>query len=80
VTLVWAVPAVAAALATAWVLARARALEDAVSDLAVEARALRRMRAPLAGIRRAMADTDALAAEFRAEHAPDDRESRGDSG
>ena len=77
-TLVWAVPALAAALATALVLAWARALEDAVAELAGEARELRRLRAPLAEIRRATADTDALVTEFRVEHAPDGEEPPGD--
>lgn len=78
-TLVWAVPVVAAALAMAWLLARARALEDAVTDLGGEARELHRLRAPLAEIRRATADTDALVSEFREAHAADAEESPGDS-
>ena len=78
-TLVWAVPVVAAALAMAWLLARARALEDAVTDLATEARELHRLRAPLAEIRRATADTDALVGDFRAAHAGDGQEASDDS-
>jgi hypothetical protein len=79
VTLVWAVPVVAAALAMAWLLARARALEDAVTDLATEARELHRLRAPLAEIRRAADDTDALVTDFRVAHAADAEEPSGDS-
>jgi hypothetical protein len=77
---VWAVPVMAAALAMAWLLARARALEDAATGLAVEVRELRRLRAPLAGVRRATADTNALVTEFRAAHAPDAEEAPGDPG
>ena len=65
VTLLWAVPVVAAALATALLVARARAVEDACVDLAGEVAALRRGAAPLAAVRDATADTDALVAEFR---------------
>jgi hypothetical protein len=78
VTIVWAVPVIAAALAMAWLLTRARALEDEVAGLAVDVRELRRLRAPLAGIRRATADTDALAADFRDAHALGDQERSGD--
>jgi hypothetical protein len=79
VTLVWAVPVVAAALAMAWLLTRARALEEAVTDLAGEARELHRLRVPLAEIRRATADTDALVTDFREAHATDGEEAPGDS-
>lgn len=79
-TLVWAVPVIAAALAMAWLLRRARPVEDEVAGLAAEVRELRRLRAPLAGIRRATADTDALAADFREAHASGDQEPPGDSG
>ena len=78
-TLVWAVPVVAAALAMAWLLARARALEDAVTDLAGEARELHRLRAPLADVRRATVDTDALVTDFREAHAADAEEASDDS-
>jgi hypothetical protein len=56
VTLVWAVPA------------GARALEAAAGDLAAEVAELRRLRSPLAEVRRATADTDARVEEFRAAH------------
>jgi hypothetical protein len=69
VTLVWAVPVVAAALAMVWLLTRARAVEEAVTDLAGEARELHRLRAALAEIRRATADTGALVHDFREAHA-----------
>ncbi|HET8621467.1 MAG TPA: hypothetical protein VFM27_21015 [Acidimicrobiales bacterium] len=67
-TLVWAVPAVAAAVAVVCLAARARALEAAAGGLAAEVGELRRLRSPLAGVRRATADTDALVEEFRAAH------------
>jgi hypothetical protein len=72
VTLLWAVPALAAVAAVVVVAARARALEQAAADLAGEVRRLRRLRGPLAGIRRATADTDALVEDFRAAHAGDE--------
>ena len=74
-TLVWAVPALAAAVAVVCVLARARALEDAAGELAAEVGRLRRLREPLADVRRATADTDRLAADFRDAHALDAGES-----
>ena len=72
-TLLWAMPALAAVAAVVVVAARARALEQAAADLAGEVRRLRRLRGPLAGIRRATADTDALVEDFRAAHAGDER-------
>jgi hypothetical protein len=80
VTLVWAVPVIAAALAMAWLVTRARPLENEVAGLAAEVRELRRLRAPLAGSRRATADTEALVADFREAHAPDGQEPPDDSG
>ena len=71
-TLLWAMPALAAVAAVVVVAARARALEQAAADLAGEVRRLRRLRGPLAGIRRATADTDALVEDFRAAHAGDE--------
>jgi hypothetical protein len=68
VTLVWAVPALAATVAVICVLARARALEAAATDLAAEVGRLRRLRAPLAEVRRAIADIDRLVADFRDAH------------
>jgi hypothetical protein len=79
VTLVWAVPVIAAALAMAWLVTWARPLEDEAAGLAVEVRELRRLRSPLAGIRRATADTDALIEDFREAHPSDDQEPPGDS-
>jgi hypothetical protein len=68
VTLVWAVPALAAAVAVVCVLVPARALEAAASDVAAEVGRLRRLREPLAEVRRATADTDRLVAGFRDAH------------
>jgi methyl coenzyme M reductase beta subunit len=71
VTLVWAVPVVAAALATLVVVARARAVEDECGVLAREVAALAELRHPLAAVRDATAETDELAAAFRERHAVD---------
>jgi cytochrome c-type biogenesis protein CcmH/NrfF len=68
VNLLWTVPVVAAALATALVAARARALEDATVDLAVEIRRLRELRPRLARVRVALRDTRERAAELRRRH------------
>ena len=76
-TLVWAVPALAAAVAVICVLTRARALEDAAADLVAEVGRLRRLRAPLAEVRRATADADRLVADFRDAH-PLDADGSGD--
>lgn len=76
-TLVWAVPALAAAVAVVCVLARARALEAAAGELAAEVRRLRRLREPLAEVRRATADTDRLVADFRDAH-PEDADASGE--
>jgi hypothetical protein len=74
VSLLWTVPVVAAALAAGLVAARARALEDATVDLAVEIRRLRDLRPRLAGVRAAVRDTRELAAELSRRHplAPED--------
>ena len=77
-SLLWAVPVVAAAAATLLVAARARTIEDAARGLAAEVAALRALRPPLAGVRRATADTDARVAAFGAAHRPDD--GSGDAG
>jgi hypothetical protein len=68
VNLLWTVPVVAAALTTGLVAARARALEDATVDLAVEIRRLRELRPRLAGVRAALRDTRERAAELRQRH------------
>jgi hypothetical protein len=74
VNLLWTAPVVAAAIATGLVAARARALEDATVDLAVEIRRLRELRPRLAGVRAALRDTSERAAELRRRHplAPED--------
>jgi hypothetical protein len=71
VTLVWAVPVVAAALATLVLLARARAVEDECVALAREVAALAEVRRPLAAVRDATAETDELVAAFRERHPVD---------
>jgi hypothetical protein len=74
VNLLWTVPVVAAALATGLVAARARALEDATVDLAIEIRRLRELRSHLAGVRAALGDTRERASELSRRHplAPED--------
>ncbi|HET6774033.1 MAG TPA: hypothetical protein VFH36_12020 [Acidimicrobiales bacterium] len=67
-TLLWAVPVVAAALATLLLVARARAVEDECVALAREVAALAEVRRPLAAVREATAATDELVAEFRELH------------
>jgi uncharacterized protein involved in exopolysaccharide biosynthesis len=74
VSLLWTVPVVAAAVATGLVAARARALEDSTRALGREVGRLRMLRPRLAGVRRALAGTEARVAEFRRRHplGPDD--------
>jgi hypothetical protein len=77
VSLLWAVPVVAAATATLVVLARARAVDEAARDLASEVAALSDLREPLAGVRRSTAETEARVAAFRAAHPPADDDAPG---
>jgi hypothetical protein len=74
VNLLWTVPVVTAAIATGLVAARARALEDATVDLAIEVRRLRELRPGLADVRAALRDTRERAAELSRRHplAPED--------
>jgi hypothetical protein len=71
VTLVWAVPVVAAALATVLLVARARAVEDECVVLAREVAALAELRRPLVAVRDTAAETDELVAAFRKQHPVD---------
>lgn len=71
-TLLWAVPVVAAAVGTLLVAARARTLEDEVVGLVADVRDLRAVREPLRSIRVLMTETDALVAAFRERHPFDD--------
>jgi hypothetical protein len=71
VSLVWTIPVVAAAVAAGLVLARVRAMEEAAFGLWLEVARLSDLRRPLAGLREATRETDALAAAFRARHAPE---------
>jgi hypothetical protein len=68
VSLLWTVPVVAAALATGLVAARARELEDATVDLAIEIRRLRELRPQFAGMRAGLRDTAVRAAELSRRH------------
>jgi hypothetical protein len=72
VTLLWAVPVVAAALATLLVVTRARSLEDEAVGLAHDAARLHDIRSPLASVRAAARETDELVAAFRQQHPLDD--------
>jgi hypothetical protein len=69
VSIVWAVPVVAAAVAAGLVAAHARRLEDAGTALAREVGRLSELRAGLAALRSAAQETDARVATFRARHA-----------
>jgi uncharacterized protein involved in exopolysaccharide biosynthesis len=73
VNLVWTVPVVAAAIATALAAARARSLEDATIDLAHEVRRLREVKPSLTAVRSALQGTRQRGADFRRRHplAPD---------
>jgi hypothetical protein len=68
VNLLWTVPVVAAAFATGLVAARARALEDATVDLAIEIRRWRQLRPRLACVRAGLRDTRERASEMRRRH------------
>jgi hypothetical protein len=68
VNLLWTVPVVAAAVATGLVAARARALEDATVDLAIELRRLGELRHRLTGVTAALRETRERAAELSRQH------------
>jgi hypothetical protein len=68
VNLLWTVPVLAAALATGLVAARARVLEDATVDLAIEIRRLRELRPRLDDVRAALQDTREAAVELSRRH------------
>lgn len=68
-SLLWAVPVVAAAIATLLLVARARAIEEGALDVAREVRRLRDLRGPLAAIRATTGETDEVVRAFRQRHA-----------
>jgi hypothetical protein len=68
VNLVWAVPVVAAAMATVLVVAWARRLEDEATALVTAVRRLREVAPGLAAVRDAVAETDEMASGFRRRH------------
>jgi len=68
VTLLWALPVAAAAVATLLVAARGRAIEGEAAALAREVRRLREVRRPLAAVRSAAAETGEAVAAFRDRH------------
>jgi hypothetical protein len=70
VILVWAVPVVAAAVATVLVAAAARPVGDELTALVDDVRSLRRLRGSLDRVRAATDDSAALAASYRRRHAP----------
>ena len=67
-TLLWAVPVVAAAVAIVLVVARARRLEDEAAALARAVAQLRDIRSPLAALRGITDETDELVIDFRRRH------------
>jgi hypothetical protein len=75
VNLVWAVPVVAAAAATLFVVTYARSVEDEVRALAVEVSRLSALRPRLAALREAAAETDEVLDDFRDRHAASDEPS-----
>lgn len=68
VSLLWAVPVVAAAVATLLLVSRARALEDGAAGVAREVRRLQDIRAPLAAVRETAGETDEVVRAFRQRH------------
>ncbi len=66
--LLWTVPVVAAAVGTGLVAARARALEDATVDLAIELRRLGELRHRLTGVTAGLRGTRERAAELSRRH------------
>lgn len=66
--LLWTVPVVAAAVGTGVVAARARALEDATVDLAIELRRLGELRHRLTGVTAGLRETRERAAELSRRH------------
>lgn len=67
-SIVWAIPVAAAALATILVVARARALEDATVDLVHEVKRLPELRPRLTAVRSALHDTHERATELGERH------------
>jgi hypothetical protein len=68
VNLLWTVPVVAAAVGTGLVAARARALEDATVDLAIELRRLSELRHRLTTVTAGLRETRERAAELSRRH------------
>jgi hypothetical protein len=71
VSLVWAVPVVAAAVATTLVVTWARAVEDEATGLVSDVRRLAEIARPLAAVREAIRETHDVASDFRRRHDPD---------
>lgn len=71
-TLLWAVPVVAAAVAATIMAVGARPIGDELSGLVRDARRLRELRAPLEAVRAQVRDSEALGVAYRNRHARDD--------
>lgn len=71
-TLLWAVPVVAAAAATVLLASRARAVEDATRAVACEVARVRELRPALARVRAVTGETERLLSDFRGHHLPGD--------
>jgi len=68
VALVWSIPVVAAAVATILVAAAARPVGDELTGLVDDVRGVRSLREPLARVRAATDDSEALATAYRRRH------------
>jgi len=79
VTLVWAVPVVAAALATVIVAAAGRPLADEVAALGAAVRRLGDLRPRLAAVRAQTAESAALADAYRRRHGAEPDAADGDA-
>jgi hypothetical protein len=68
VSLVWAIPVVAAAVATVLVVSWSRAIEHEATGLVAELRRLREVAGPLGRLREALRETDEVATSLRQRH------------
>jgi hypothetical protein len=68
VSLVWAIPVVAAAAATVLVVAWSRVIENEATGLVTELKRLREVAGPLGALRDALRETDEVAASLRQRH------------
>jgi hypothetical protein len=68
VSLVWAIPVVAAAAATVLVVAWSRAIENEATGLVAEVQRLREVAGPLGRLRDALRETDEVASSLTQRH------------